>query len=200
MKTWIKRQIFWQGLHEFLEKNDYYNNPDWKCIRNQIFKEIEAWYSSILSDTRFPINDVTLWDQVYMTATMFKAVLADMFLIMKDTEKQQKIISYYENPNSIKWRIMGIQYDKLGLAEKGFKPAQIIWYRETAREIDNKIKSLLELEYCLGNEIYRDETGIYFLVGENVSKEEKLNTSLKEDILCIFNVKTKRVLSCYLYY
>ena len=187
-----KRQIFWQGLHEFLEKNDYYNNPDWKCIRNQIFKEIEAWYSSILSDTRFPINDVTLWDQVYMTATMFKAVLADMFLIMKDTEKQQKIISYYENPNSIKWRIMGIQYDKLGLAEKGFKPAQIIWYRETAREIDNKIKSLLELEYCLGNEIYRDETGIYFLVGENVSKEEKLNTSLKEDILCIFNVKTKK--------
>lgn len=181
-----KRQCFWQRLHKFLEKNNYYKKPNWKCIRKWVFDEIKPWYSSILSDNRFPINDITLWDQVYMTATMFKAVLADMFLIMADTAKQAKIKTYYENPSSIKWRIMGIQYDKLGLAEKGFKPAQIGWYRETARKIDKKIKALIEIGYCLGNEIYRDETGIYFLVGENQGEEDtRTLTRLHPDLSAV---------------
>lgn len=169
-----RRMSFWKELDGFLKSNEYYgnygNDTGWKAIKNWISNEIRKWYSGLLSDSRFPVNDVTLWDQVYMTATMFKAALADMFLIMNDTYKETDYKAYFENPNSIKWRIMGIQYDKLGLAERGFKPAQIKWYRENTRQIDNRVKGIIENEYCLGNEIYRDETGIYFLVGQNLGK------------------------------
>jgi hypothetical protein len=184
-------------LHEFLEsekekekdnkalgpKDKYDKKCNWISIRKWFLEKIKSWYSSILSDSRFPVNDVTLWDQVYMSATMFKAVLADMCLVMNDEGKKGYIKDCYENPGNIKWRIMGIQYDKLGLAEKGYKPAQINWYRERARRIDRIIKRLIEIKYCLGNEIYRDETGIYFLVGENTGiREDTELTQLHPDL------------------
>ncbi len=89
----------------------------------------------LLSDSRFPVNDVTLWDQAYMTASMFKATLAGLYL---DNSKQQDFIN---NPQKIKWSILGIQYDKLGLAEKGLKAASINWYREKSKEVDKKLKN-----------------------------------------------------------
>jgi len=202
-----RRKLFWQSLHSFLDKNNYYKDdyyktePDrkaikeyWKEIRKWVFEEMEPWYSSLLSDNRMPINDITLWDQVYMVATMFKAVLADMYLIASSPSKKEKFIDYFENPASIKWRILGIQYDKLALAERGFRPSHIEWYRETARRIDKEVKNLIEIKYALGNEIYRDETGIYFLVGENLASNDKAPLStlhpdlsnIKNEILQIF--------------
>lgn len=127
-----------------------------------------------------------------MTASMFKAVLANLFL------DNSNLSNYQPNPSTIRWRILGIQYDKLGLAEKGFKLASISWYRETVKEIDGKIKEMLEVEYPIGNEIYRDETGIYFIVGENLGKDNgdfaKLVDDLKEikdKIINIFKQELK---------
>lgn len=182
------RLCFFQKFHRFLEDKKYYNSPDWIEIRNFIFPEIKSWYSMLLSDSRFPVNDVTLWDQAYMTASMFKATLAGLYL---DNSKQQDFIN---NPQKIKWSILGIQYDKLGLAEKGLKAASINWYREKSKEVDKKIKELIEIEYPLGNEVYRDETGIYFVVAENIIGENegdfyKLHSdlsSIKSEIQKIF--------------
>ena len=160
------RLCFLRSLHRFLEDNNYYNSPDWVEIRNFVFKEIKLWYSRLLSDSRFPVNDVTLWEQAYMTASMFKATLAGLYL---DNSRQQDFI---DNPQKIKWSILGIQYDKLGLAEKGLKAASISWYRNASKEVDEAIKKLIEIEYPLGNEVYRDETGIYFVVAENIKKDK----------------------------
>jgi len=181
------RICFYNKFHRFLSCNNYYEKPNWQEIRKFIFAEIENWYSRLLSDSRFPINDITLWDQAYMTASMFKAVLSNLVL---DNSKLQ---NFQDNPSSIKWRILGIQYDKLGLAEKRFKPAHINWYRNISKEIDNEIKKLLEYEYPIGNEVYRDETGIYFIVGEDLGDGEgdlailKIDLNkIKEKILEIF--------------
>ncbi|WP_048203263.1 CRISPR-associated protein Csx11 [Methanocaldococcus infernus] len=190
-----KRRCFFDALNNFLEGTGNKQNQRWNEIREFIFDYIKEWYSKLLSDSRFPINDVSLWDQAYMTASMFKAVLAQLVM---DNSKLEK---YMNNPSSIKWRILGIQYDKLGLAEKGLKVAHIQFYRKLAEEIDNEIKNLLEVKYPIGNEIYRDETGIYFLVGEDLGDDlnDRSNlVKLKEDykeledkILKIFKEKTE---------
>nr|MBO2493191.1 CRISPR-associated protein Csx11 [Clostridia bacterium] len=114
------------------------------------------------------------WDQAYMTASMFKAVMAELYM------DSSRLNGFLSNPVSIKWRILGVQYDKLGLSERGYRPAQIQWYRETARKIDEKIKKLLEYDYPIGNEIYRDETGIYFLIAEILGEGPKDNELLGE--------------------
>ncbi|MGC9365333.1 MAG: CRISPR-associated protein Csx11 [Fidelibacterota bacterium] len=155
-----ERMEFFQRLHQEMEDKKWYDNPDWSAIRNFIFGEIKSWYSHLLSDSRFPANDVTLWDQVYMTASMFKAVLAGIYLKLNQE-------NYVNNPQKIQWQILGIQYDKLALAEKGAKPAFINWYREKTNTLDNDIKKYFETDLAIANEIYRDETGIYFLFPNN---------------------------------
>jgi len=189
---------FFRDLNCFLQRNNDYNSQNWQEIRRFIFDRVNPWYSKLLSDSRYPVNDVSLWDQAYMTASMFKAVLSN--LILNDSKLQV----YQDRPSSIRWRILGIQYDKLGLAEKGYKPAHISWYRDIAKEIDDEIKKLLEYEYPIGNEVYRDETGIYFIVGEDLGKgkedlgEDKDNLTtlrdglkdIKEEILKIFKIKS----------
>ena len=161
---------------------------NWKHIRRFVFKEIKDWYSHLLSDSRFPVNDVTLWDQAYMTASLFKAAVAAMLL-------DGKICEQYETPKNIKWIILGIQYDKLSLISKSLKAHFISWYNESIRVCDEKVKEIIEEKYALGNEIYRGETGIYFLVPVNISNNEInnefscLNNSLNEmekDILNVF--------------
>ncbi len=142
-----------------------FSEDDWIELRNFIVNEIKNWYSHLLSDSRFPINDVTLWDQAYMTASLFKASLAAMIL------EDSKIKEYKENHQKIKWSILGVQYDKLGLAEKVLKPYFVDWYRVAVKKIDAKIKEIVEIDYALGNEIYRDETGIYFIVPENIGEK-----------------------------
>ncbi len=147
--------------------------------RKMIIFKIKTLLNNLLSDDRFPINDITLWDQTYMATSMFKALLAEYVLTPNN-------FSGTPNRNEIKWRILGIQYDKLGLVEKGLKIATITWYRETTKKIDDKIKELLEVKYPIGNEIYRDETGIYFLVGERLGKDLNDGSNLavlKEELI-----------------
>jgi len=169
--------------------NMTFNNisfENYSNFRNALY----SLFSNLLSDDRYPINDITLWDQAYMATSMFKASLANYIL----TNNQ---INSLPNRTSIKWRILGIQYDKLGLAEKGFKPAHIDWYRDISKEIDDEIKKLLEYEYPIGNEVYRDETGVYFIVGEDLGEDKgdlailkgDLN-KIKEEILKIFKEKS----------
>ncbi len=165
----------------------------WKIIeiRIRIFNLICLLYKDIPSDSRFPANDTSLFDQAYMSTSLFKAALAGILL---DAPNSEIDISSFDHRN-IKWSILGIQYDKLGLAEKGLKAASIKWYRDTSYKVDNEVKKLIELEYALGNEVYRDETGIYFVVAENVIGEKqgdfyKFNNSLngiKTEIQEIFS-------------
>jgi len=150
-----------------------FTKGDWIEIRNFVVNEIKSWYSNLLSDSRFPVNDVTLWDQAYMTTSLFKVSLAAMIL------ENSKIEGYKSNPREIKWSILGVQYDKLGLAEKALKPYFINWYRSCVKRIDDKVKEIIEIEYALGNEIYRDETGIYFIVPENISGESEVGYNLE---------------------
>ncbi|WP_114702877.1 CRISPR-associated protein Csx11 [Thermosipho africanus] len=174
-----KRKQFLKNLYEYLKDNNDFKNSDWQQVRNWILSEIKNWYTHLLSDSRFPVNDVTLYDQVYMVASLFKATLSGLYLY------EEKVDEYINNPSNIKWCILGIQYDKLGLSEKALKISNIQWYRKNIKEVDRKVKQLLEEECPIGNEVYRDETGIYFVVSELLKgKKEgefyKLRDDLKE--------------------
>lgn len=159
----------------------------------QIREKLKTLLSGLLSDDRFPINDVSLWDQTVMPTSMFKALLSNYILTKDDFSK-------IPDRNTAKWRILGIQYDKFDIAEKCLKLASIQWYRHITEEIDKRIKKLLEVEYPIGNEIYRDETGIYFIVGEDLGEDlndgsqlAKLKSELRDiedKILGIFKNKT----------
>ncbi|ADQ08267.1 CRISPR-associated protein, Csx11 family [Caldicellulosiruptor hydrothermalis 108] len=158
-------------IKNLFDTEEIKNWNELKLIKEKFEEKVEKFFCGLLSDDRFPVNDVSLWDQAYMATAMFKASLSEYIL-------KNNCISAIPQQSEVKWRILGVQYDKLGLAEKGYKPQQIQWYREISKEIDDEIKTLLEYEYPIGNEIYRDETGIYFLVGEGLGEDLKDNSNL----------------------
>jgi len=182
-----KRVEFLKDFKKLLEElkiidksgNIISNSINWIIIRDGIFEYIQKWYLNLPSDSRFPINEITLWDQAFMTTSLFKAVIANL------VANPNKYDDYKKNPRQIKWKILGIQYDKYGLADKAYKISSIKWYREKIKSIEKDIKSIIELECPLGNEIYRDETGIYFMIGEHWREEDL--THLKEKIFNIFD-------------
>ena len=181
----------WQDILSTLDL-DNLTRRNWVEIKNYIFAEIRTWYSHLLSDSRFPVNDVILWEQAYMTASLFKAAIAALIL-------DNNLYDKYTISGDIRWSILGIQYDKLSLINKSVKASFISWYRNTINKCDEDIKKLIEEKYAFGNEIYRDETGIYFIVPENladdnnkVNKFYKLSKQLSDvrnDILESFQLK-----------
>jgi len=145
--------------------------------RNDIHELVKRAFLEGLGDTRRSGNDVTLWDHSYSVASLYKSALVKIIYENKWTE-----------PREIKWKIIGVQYDKLGLIEKAHKLADIAGYRKLTNDVDERIKKIIEEEIPLGNEIYRDETGIYFS-GPDVDKDKLLNL-IKGPIFDTFQKET----------
>lgn len=114
--------------------------------RTNLLSKIREVFSNAWGDTRRPINEVTLWDWGYAVSALYKSVLAAK-LIQAGTSR---------------WRLLRINFDVLALYAKAIKVADLLGYQRVVDKACETVKQLVEEEYPLGNEIYRDSTGIYF--------------------------------------
>jgi len=105
-----------------------------------------------LGETRRAANDVTLWHHSFSVATLFKAAIAMLVL-----QKQEHI-------EPLRWSVLRINFDVLGLYAKAIKIADLLGYHDVVQRAYKQVKKLIEEEYPLGNEVYRDTSGIYFIV------------------------------------
>ncbi|WP_457641365.1 CRISPR-associated protein Csx11, partial [Persephonella sp.] len=145
----IKRELL-SEIKEILEriKNDQsIIYEDYKCFVDTI----KYYYSTTIGETRRPINEISLYDYAYTIASLMKSNLAKMV-----------VDGWYEPRGKSKWRILKINIDVLGLLSEGLKIGDVLGYRSEIEKTYDKIKKIIEFEYPLGNEIYRDSTGIYF--------------------------------------
>jgi CRISPR-associated protein, Csx11 family len=116
-----------------------------------------------LGDTRRPVNEVTLSDWAWIVAALFKPAIAVALLT-----NQQPGIGQWKSwkdkiiDHDLRWRLLRVNFDVLGLYAKAVKIADLLGYQNVVDEACAKVKKLIEEEYPLGNEIYRDSTGIYF--------------------------------------
>jgi len=150
------------------------NCKDIVSFREKIIDIIHKYYLSFLGDTRRPSNDVTLWDHSYSVASMFKCAVAKNLIDCSNP-------SY--NALDFKWNFLSINIDILLILSKGIKLGDIIKYYETIESNYNKCKKFIEIDYPIGNEIYRDSTGIYFLVIElNQTQLEEIKKRLIQNL------------------
>ena len=110
-----------------------------------------AHLEKAVGDTRRPINEVRLSDLSFSVAGFFKSALAQAIIRGKWTSR-----------NDLRWRLLRVNFDVLRLYAKAVKIADLMGYQEVVKEACAAVKQLVEEEYPLGNEIYRDTTGIYF--------------------------------------
>ncbi|WP_322821151.1 CRISPR-associated protein Csx11 [Chloroflexus sp.] len=115
--------------------------------RENLLSAIQEVFSNAWGDTRRPINEVTLWDWGYATGCLYKPLIAGCLLKL---------------PSQQTWRILRINFDVPGLYARAIKIADLLGYQRVIDEACERIKKLIEEDYPLGNEVYRDTTGIYF--------------------------------------
>lgn len=118
--------------------------------RSQIFRKVRFNFKNALAETRRAANDVSLWCHSYSVATLYKSALSGGLLGVKP------------EPDHLRWRILRINFDMLSLYTRAIKIADLLGYQKIVDDACERVKQLLEVEYPIGNEVYRDTTGIYF--------------------------------------
>ena len=122
-------------------------------IRNRVafIEDLRKVLLNAWGDTRRPINEVTLWDWSYAVACLYKSELA-----------RRDVTGVWRDSDLVRWRLLRVNFDVLGLYAKAIKIGDLLAYQGAVQRACETVKQLVEEEYPLGNEVYRDTTGIYF--------------------------------------
>ena len=158
-------------------------------LRTELITALNQHFAKAIGDTRRPINDVTLWDQTISSVAFFKAELAE------------SLINGYKDPfdkdNKYIFRYLHVTFDGESYVAKGTGIGDTITRRKLIDEAFDSAKLLIEVEYPLGLEIYRDTNGITFLIPELsekltvddlvVKKEVSLKQTISEKITASTN-------------
>jgi CRISPR-associated Csx11 family protein len=147
---------------------------------------IKQYYSLTIGETRRPINEISLYDYAHTIASLTKSNLAKIL-----------IDGWYEPRGNSKWKILKVNIDIIGLLSKGIKVGDIFGYRIELEKIFKEIKKIVECKYPLGNEIYRDSTGIYFSFPD-INNIEFLRKEIEDEILKILKKQKVNNLDCSL--
>jgi len=147
-------------LLEFLRTLDLQNGLSAYDYEN-FYKLSRLLLVDALGDTQIPINDVTLWDLSHSTASFFKSAVAG--LICSGKTKNDLQPGFHKD---LKWHYLTIAVDFHRFVTSSQKIIDMVHRKDYLFNVYDDIKHLLEVEYPLANEIYRDENGSVFLVPE----------------------------------
>ena len=109
---------------------------------------------STLAETRLPNNDVTLWDQSYVAAALFKSAAAGAVLANCAEWNDLKL--------KTRWRVLTIG---LGSRHYEARAVKIGDWTGARRDIDGffeQVRRLIEVDLAVGSLIYRDDETLAF--------------------------------------
>lgn len=152
--TWISTPFGYE-YENVLKLNDKIKNLKFKNIddRKIIIESIRENFSHALGDNRFPINEITLEDWSEIVAALYKAALA--YIVLKGNDI---------DPKELKWRFLYVRVNAAEVWGDSSNIPILLARKNWMKEQFDELKELLEEEYHLGNEIYRDENGSIFVV------------------------------------
>ncbi len=164
-----------EKLHEVIKDafSKYTADNDIIKLRKAIIEGTKNYYLKYLGDTRRSANDVTLWDHSYSVASLYKCAIVKNIVDCSNASF---------DPLDFRWKILSVNLAVLPIVAKGVKIGDAMRYKKQIDELFNKVKELLEVTYPVGNETYRDTTGIYFLIPDIEIEElkDKIFEKLKD--------------------
>ena len=162
-------------LEKIRDQHAAMGKEEWWEFSSEVKVKLQLALSEGVGDTRRPVNEVTLWDQSYMTACLYKSALAELILTNPTS---------FDPKRKIKWRILAVGIDVLALLFRSIKIGDATGLRKTVTDALNAAQRLIETDLCLGNEIYRDTSGIYFSY-PNID-DQAMEETIREKVHRIF--------------
>jgi len=142
----------------------FFKLKDFTAQRSAFLKELEDIFTQAPGETRYPINEVDLWNWASIVAALYKSALSGAYLGNK--------------PDSIylKWRFLSVRFNSESIWGNSSSIPILLARNEWMETGLDNLKKLLEETYPLGNEVYRDENGSVFVVPDvNDLLEKKVN-------------------------
>ncbi|GAB7081553.1 CRISPR-associated protein Csx11 [Megalodesulfovibrio paquesii] len=126
-------------------------------------------FTSTLAETRLPNNDVTLFDQSYVAAALFKSAAAGAIL---------EGSSFPWSNNGLKqqtrWRLLTIGISADHYEARAVKIGDWTGARLALDEFFTKVRKLVEVDLAVGSLLYRDgETCVFSFPGERSGHDKK---------------------------
>ncbi|GIV83486.1 MAG: hypothetical protein KatS3mg052_0493 [Candidatus Roseilinea sp.] len=186
---------------EELQKLGRQNAQDvafWQRWREDAIGEgsfIRRAFLSTLAETRLPNNDVTLWDQSYVAAALFKSAVAGVLLnrspmlMARDIEnhlttqvanwnnltknqRQQMVESYVKN--NTRWRLLTVALGTEHYEARAVKIGDWTGAKGAIEEFFHRVATLVEVDLAVGSLLYRDgSVAVFSFPGERFDEEEQ---------------------------
>lgn len=164
-----------------LRKTDAHPPEGWQSFRVDFISKLSELFTLTIAETRRPLNDVTLFDQTVASVAFFKAALAQiLFKGWNEPNKNKPVDKYH-------WRILRIGFNSPAFWSKSLKISDIDARKKLIISLLNEIQQLIETDYPMGYELYRDEMGSIFLMPDvddllnaNLDNVNTLNEKISE--------------------
>lgn len=150
-------------------KNDNAKEDKWFEWRNRLVGPeafVRKAFLSTLAETRLPNNDVTLWDQSYIAAALFKSAIAGALLDSQFSTSDTGIKS------KVRWRLLTIGIGSEYYESRAVKIGDWTGTARILEEFFKDVQCLIEVDLALGSLIYRDtEVCIFTFPGESKGQQ-----------------------------
>jgi hypothetical protein len=123
-------------------------------LREKVHGAVYTAFRQGVTDTCRPANDIVLWEHAYATAALFKALIAHFILY------GEKLLSF----DDVFFALWGVGWDGMRYYSKGHKIADIVGRKALIGELKKGTRRIVEWDYSLGNAIYDDDNGVYFII------------------------------------
>lgn len=121
--------------------------------RANLVEKVNKLFVQVGADTRRPINEIGLWDWGVLVGALYKTAIAGVLLSGQTPSAQD-----------LRWRLLSIRFNGLDYITQVARLPDLLSREQLLTNALNKVRYLLEEEYPLGNEVYRDENGGLFVV------------------------------------
>jgi len=143
-------------LHKLAETAGTDVHPWWQWREAAIGPDgwLREAFLSTLAETRLPNNDVTLWDQSYVAAALFKSAVAGALLA--------ECKEWTNLKQQTRWCVLTIA---LGSRHYEARSVKIGDWAGARRDIDgffDQVRRLIEVDLAIGSLIYRDDETLAF--------------------------------------
>lgn len=123
---------------------------DWRESAIGPSSRLRAAFSSTLAETRLPNNEVTLWDQSYVAAALFKSAVAGAVLEGPNFPWGSKL------KQTTRWRLLTIGIGSDHYEARAVRIGDWLGARQAIETFFDRIRSLIEVDLAVGSLLYRD--------------------------------------------
>ncbi|WP_211204602.1 CRISPR-associated protein Csx11 [Ammonifex degensii] len=117
---------------------------------------IRRTFLSTLAETRLPNNDVTLWDQSYVAAALFKSAVAGALLNSSFPWTDSGI------KNNTRWRLLTVALGTEHYEARAVKIGDWTSVQSAIEEFFGQVAQLVEVDLAVGSLLYRDNSVAVF--------------------------------------